>query len=261
VTGKRLDRRWAKMIEALALCFAALAPVVGWTRLASLADESGNVGRVHFEVTALYQTSAAAVAVLVALVFARAALSKRLQMAFLGSVLAMVAGLLYVGHFSPDNIQAYTAPIGVYVVAMALLALRLRTPPTGLTEVIPLVEVIGAGLIMGPSFVQSLDEDAWRYGLILLLEGIAFVSIALVQRRIWLLGAATTLVVMDGAHYLFFAGGPAIPNWAILAIAGTAVMAAGTAILFGRESWAAWQKTLQLWWYRHEIEPSENGLV
>jgi hypothetical protein len=49
-------------------------------------------------------------------------------------------------------------------------------------------------------------------------------------------------------HYLFFSGGPALPNWAMLAIAGVLVMAAGTAILFGRDQWTRWQSAIEAWW-------------
>ncbi len=250
-------RRWSNMVEALAFFFAAAAPVIGWSWLAML-TEHGFVDSVHFEVTGLYQTSAAAVALIAVLLFAKAHISRRIDIAALGSALAMVAGLLQVGHFGPDNLQAYTAPLGVYILAMALLSLRVRVMPNDVRAPVPAIELLGAALIMGPSFVQSLDADGWRYGAILLAEGIGFVVLALVQRRIWLMGAATTFVVMDAAHYLFFAGGPALPNWAILAIAGTAVMGAGTAILFGRESWTAWQEKLQSWWYRNQGESRDT---
>jgi hypothetical protein len=251
------DRRWSNVVEALAFFFAVAAPVVGWAWLAML-TEHGFVGSVHFEVTALYQTAAAAVALLAGLLFAKAFFSRRIAFAALGSAVAMIAALLQVGHYSPDNLQAYTAPLGVYVLAMALLSLRVRVLPNDVRALIPAVELLGAALIMGPSFAQSLDEDAWYYGAILLAEGIALVILALVQRRIWLMGAATTFVVMDAAHYLFFAGGPVLPNWAILAIAGTAVMAAGTAILLGRESWTACQEKLQSWWYRSPTGSSDG---
>ena len=255
---KATDRGWPDVMEALAFAYAVAAPITGWVRLTMLADDSGFIGAAHFESTGLYQTSAGSAGLLALLVFARSLLWKRLDVAALGSALVMVAGLLEIGHFRPENAQAYTAPLGAYILAIALLSLRVRYLPAGVRTFVPAAEVLGAALIMGPSFVQSLDEDAWRYGLILLAEGIGFVGLALVQRRIWLMGAATTFVVMDGAHYLFFAGGPVLPNWAILAIAGTAVMAAGTAILLGRENWTAWQSKLQAWWYR---EPAESHAV
>jgi hypothetical protein len=248
-------RRWAVTLRAIAAAYAMAAPVTGWVRLATLADKSGFIGTRHFEATALYQTSAATVALLASLMIAWWMSLRRLELLAGASALLMVAGLLEVGHFRPDNVQAYTAPLGAYTLVVALLSLRIRTLPADAQWVIGCAEALGAALIMGPSFVQSLDAHAWRYGLILLAESIGAVLLALVQRRIWLMGAATTFVVMDGAHYLFFAGGPVLPNWAILAIAGTAVMAAGTAILLGRDRWTDWQRSVQTWWYRETPEP------
>ena len=164
----------------------------------------------------------------------------------------MVALLLEIGHFRPENIQAYTAPLGAYVLAGAFVLDRVRTLPADLKALLAPVDVLGALLIMGPTLVQSFDDDAWGYGLLLLGEGLAFVGLALVQRRIWLLSTSVSFVVFNGVHYVFLAGGPPLPNWAILAIAGVAVMAAGTAILFGRERWTEWQRALRIWWDREE---------
>jgi hypothetical protein len=36
----------------------------------------------------------------------------------------------------------------------------------------------------------------------------------------------------------------------LLAIAGMLVMAAGTAILLGREQWTHWQASVEAWWTR-----------
>ena len=102
--------------------------------------------------------------------------------------------------------------------------------------------------------MQSFDHAAWAYGVILLVEGLALVGLAILRRRIWLLCSSTGFVVADGLHYLFFSGGPALPNWALLAIAGLLVMAAGTAILFGREQWAHWQSSIESWWNQAPIE-------
>ena len=168
----------------------------------------------------------------------------------------MVALLLEIGHFHPDNIQFYTVPLGIYVLLGAILSSRLRTLPDDLRSLVGPVESLAAILVMGPSLVQSFDEGAWVYGVVLLAEGLGLVAIAIMRRRLWLLGTAIGFTVLDGLHYLFLAGGPALPNWAMLALAGTAVMAAGTAILFGRDQWTRWQRTLEAWWSGEQL-PSE----
>ncbi|MCH8849665.1 MAG: zinc ribbon domain-containing protein [Chloroflexi bacterium] len=246
------ERDWAHAGLGIAFAFAVLAPIAGWVRLSVLADEAGFIGTQSFEETALYQTAAASVLMLALLLAAQAWLARRWDIAAGASALMMVALLLEIGHFRPENVQAYTVPLGAYVLAGAFVLHRVRAVPADLKALLPQIEVLGALLIMGPTLVQSFEDGAWAYGLLLLGESLAFVGLALVLRRIWLLSTSVSFVVLNGVHYLFVVGGPPLPNWAILAIAGVAVMAAGTAILFGRERWTEWQRVLQVWWDREE---------
>jgi hypothetical protein len=248
--------RWSLVARALAFTYAVAAPIVGWVRLDDLAQPSGFVGAQHFEKTLLYETAAASVAVLAFLLVGLSWFERRVEIAAGATVLMMVALLLEVGHFRPDNIQAYTAPLGVYVLVAAPLALRFRALSDDVREAIGIGELLGALLIMAPTFLQSFDHDAWLYGIILLIEGLALVGLAVLRRRLWLLCSSTGFVVVDGLHYLFFSGGPTPPNWLLLAIAGTLVMAAGTAILFGRDQWTIWQSNLEAWWNRRAAEAS-----
>lgn len=252
---------WSLNIEGIAFAYGVAAPVAGWVRLAVLADDRGFIGVDHFEETVLYQVAAASVLLLGAMVIAHWWFAqRRIEIAVGASALLMVALLLEIGHFRPENVQAYTAPLGAYLLCGGLLALRVRDLPADFEGVIGLVEVVGAGLIMGPSFLQSFDDGAWGYGLLVLGEGLVGVALALVQRRLWLLGTSITFVVLNGVHYLFFrgGGGPGIPTWAILAMAGALIMAAGTAILVSRERWTAWQEMVLAWWSR---QPPQSRAV
>ena len=240
-------QRWAGMCLLLALVYACAAPVLGWVRLDMLADPEGYVGSQHFAETLLYETSAASVLAVAVLLMALSWLMTRWEIAVGASAVGMVALLLEIGHFRPDNVQWYTAPLGIYLLGGALLLSRLKDLPLRSQE-LSAVETTGAIILMGPTLVQSLEEGAWAYGVVLLIEGIALVGLGLLWRRVWLLGTATAFVVLDGLHYLFFAGGPALPNWVILAIAGAAVMAAGTLILLGRDKWTRWHRALLAWW-------------
>ena len=251
---RRRYERWSQVALALAFTYAVAAPIAAWVRLNDLAQPSGFVGAQHFEKTLLYETAAASVAVLAFLLVGLSWFQRRVEIAAGATALMMVALLLEVGHFRPDNIQAYTAPLGVYVLAGALIASRLRGLPEDIREAVGVGELLGAVLIMAPTFLQSFDHGAWAYGIILLVEGLALVGMAVVRRRIYLLCSSTGFVVADGLHYLFFSGGPALPNWAILAIAGMLVMAAGTAILFGRDQWTHWQSAIEAWWNSGQAE-------
>jgi hypothetical protein len=242
------EEAWTRVVQGLAIGYVVLAPIVGWARLSILADPEGFVDGQRFEETLVYQTSAASVLLVAVLMLGLSWVMRRVELAVAASAVAMVALLLEVGHLRPDNVQAYTAPLGIYVLGGALLASRLRELPQDVRLLIGSLEMAGAALIMGPSLAESFDPDGWGYGLILLGEGLAFLALALAQRRLWLLGTAITFVVLNGLHYLFFAGGPALPNWAILAVAGTGVMAAGVAMLLGRDRWTHWQRNVLAWW-------------
>jgi hypothetical protein len=244
---------WATVLLALAFAYAATAPVAGWVRLGQLADPEGFIGTQSFEATGLYQTSAASVALLALLVAAEAWLRRVPGLAIAASALLMVALLLQIGHYRPENVQAYTLPLGVYLMAGAFLGLRVRGLSEDVRALLGPLEAIGAGLIMGPSLVESFDDGAWRYGVIVLAEGFAFLAIALLQRRVWLLGVSVGFIVLDAAHFIIEAGVPPIPTWAILAIAGIAVMASGMAILLGRDRWMDWQQTAIAWWNREPL--------
>ncbi len=241
---------WSQAAMGLAFAYAVAAPVVGWVRLWELAEPSGFVSGQHFEKTLLYESAAASLTILAFLLVGLAWLQRRVEIAAGATALMMAALLLEVGHFRPDNIQAYTAPLGVYVLAAALLALRLRSLPEDIRDALGVGELGGALLLMAPTFFQSLHHGAWAYGTILLVEGLALVGVAVVRRRLWLLCSSTGFVVADGLHYLFFSGGPTPPTWVLLSVAGMLVMAAGTGILLGREQWTVWQAGIEAWWSR-----------
>ncbi|MCH7811121.1 MAG: hypothetical protein IH958_00635, partial [Chloroflexi bacterium] len=243
---------WTDVALALAFLFAVVAPLAGWIRLSSLADPQGLVGSISFEETALYQTSAAAVAIVGLLLLAQAWLVRRIEFAAGASALLMVALLLEIGHFRPENVQAYTAPLGVYLLAAGILASRVRELPEEIETFIEPLQALGAAVIMGPSLVQSWQPGGWPYALILLGEGLAFLGLALVQRQLWLLGTAMGFVVLEAFRYLF-EGGRALPDWVTLTLAGLVLLAAGTAILLGRDTWLQWQASAQQWWRREPL--------
>ena len=238
---------WGWATLSLAFGWAAVAPVVGWVRLSMLADLDGFVGAERFEETALYQTAAASVLLLGLLVIGGSWLLRRLDVAAGASALLMVALLLEIGHFRPENVQAYTAPLGVYLLAGAFLASRVRALPDELRSLIGPLQTVGAMVLMGPSLVQSWEADGWPYALLVLGEGLLLLSLALVGRWLWLLSTSTSFVVLAALRYLFDAA-QVIPNWVTLTLAGLLLLAAGMAILIGREEWTRRQRMAQAWW-------------
>ncbi len=246
---------WAPVLQTLAFIYAAAAPIVGWVRLGALADPEGFVGAESFEETVLYQTSAAAVGLLGLLGLAQSWFARHAGLATGASALLMVALLLEIGHFRPENVQAYTGPIGAYVLIAGLLASRARDLPKELRVLIEPVQMVGAAVLMGPNLVQSWEAGGWPYALILLAEGMVVLGLALLQRWVWLLSAATGFIVLDALRYLFEAA-RVLPNWLTLTVAGLLLLAAGMAILLGRDQWTRWQRDVRAWWYR---EPLPSG--
>jgi len=241
-------KTWSLSTLAIAFAYAAIAPLAAWLWLAALADADGYVGDEYFLQTGLYQAGVLSLAILGGLVSAKALLERSLIIAAGSSIVLMCALLLEIAHFQPDNVQAYTVPIGLYFVGATLLASRYGRLPEELSPVMERLYGLGPTIVMAPSFIQSLDRDAWEYGLALLLESLAFLALAVIQRRVWLLTIAVSFVVASGLHYLLFEEG--LPTWATLSLAGTLLMGAGTGILVGRDRWPDIQSAILAWWER-----------
>ena len=243
---------WSRVVLILGVGYVLAAPITGWVRLGILADDSGFIGAASFEETALYQTAAGSVLLLGLMAIAQGWMIRRMEIAAGGTALLMVALLLEIGHFRPENVQAYSAPLGVYLLLGSMLATRARGLSADVQAILPGVQALGAVVLMAPSLAASWQEGGWPYALILLGEGLFLLTLALVQRRVWLLSTSVGFIVLDAIQYLL-SGAETLPPWAILAIAGSLVMAAGTAILLGRERWTEWQRSVRTWW---ENEPA-----
>jgi hypothetical protein len=249
---------WGDALLIGGLLYALVAPITGWVRLADLVDAEGLVNGTQFEKTAIYLTVIGSVALLGLLTFVWSRLQRRLEFAVLASAIFMLALLLTIGHLDPSNTQAYTVPLGLYLIALGVSGARSRAVSSEWKELSEPGIGVGAVIIMGPSLLAAIKGDGWAYNAILLAEALAFVAIALAQRWPWLLSLSIGFITLDGGYLLLFTGRP-LPTWAVLGIAGFVVMAAGTAILLARDRWSVWQRTLTAWWYRESpVPPAET---
>jgi hypothetical protein len=238
--------RWGFAAAIVGGGYATAAPLAGFGILLSLADETGYVGTTPFYETSLYQWSTISVAVAGLLALSAAFAVPRRWIIVPATAVLMVALLLQIGRFNPENAQAYTAVIGTYLVAVGLLGLwRFRLIPE-IAGVAPVVEALGATIIMFPSFAQSI-EAGWRYQWILLAEAIAFFALSVALRRRGMLAAALVAIVLVAGRALFDAVN-ALPNWVVVMIAGVALLGVGMGILLGRERWSRWQEAVLGWW-------------
>jgi hypothetical protein len=249
---------WGDALLIGGLLYALVAPITGWVRLADLVDPRGLVDGTHFEKTAIYMTVIGSVVVLGLLTFVWSRLQRKLEFAVLASAIFMLALLLTIGHLDPSNIQAYTVPLGLYVIALGVFGARSQAVSREWKELSEPGIGVGAVIIMGPSLLAAIKGDGWAYNAILLAEALAFVAMALAQRWPRLLSLSIGFITLDGGYLLLFTGRP-LPTWALLGIAGFVVMAAGTAILMARDRWSVWQRTLTAWWYRESpVPPAET---
>jgi hypothetical protein len=245
-TAFRARRQWSGALRAAAALYAPVAPIAGFGILRSQAGIGGLVDGTPFQETALYEWSTLALALAGVLALVEWALSGRRWVVVPATAIITVALLLQIGRFNPENPQAYTAVIGTYLLLLGVLGLwKYRAIPE-LDEAAPIIEALGAAIIMFPSFVQSI-EAGWRYQWIMLAEAALFFTASVVLRRRGVLAASLVAMVLVAGRALFDAVN-ALPNWVVVMIAGVALLAIGMSILLGRERWSRWQQSLLGWW-------------
>ena len=237
--------RWSDALRAAGAAYAIVSPAVGFGILAANTEE-GLIDGGPFETSALYEWSTLATGLVGLLGLVESSIARRGWVVVGGSAVMLVALLLQIGRFHPENVQAYTAVIGTYLVLLGLVGLsRYRLLP-GLEETATYVEGLGAAIIMFPSFLQSL-EGGWRYELILLVEAVGFLTAGVTLRRRGLLATSLAALVLVAGRVLFDAIN-ALPNWIVALILGMMLLGLGMGVLIGRERWTRWEEQVASWW-------------
>ncbi|HMS59630.1 MAG TPA: hypothetical protein PKA49_12350 [Tepidiformaceae bacterium] len=159
----------------------------------------------------------------------------------------LVALLMAIATREPSNVQAYTAPIGVYLIVMAFTyrhTAPIIDPHLQLHEA---VMVVGALFLVLPPASQSFDPDGGVYGLELIGIGIAMLLGGLALHGRWLVASALVTITATAGR-LVTGGYFAVPYWALLGVAGTALIAAGLLILSLRAAWDRFRLAVVEWW-------------
>ncbi|MFN8506756.1 MAG: hypothetical protein U0547_04235 [Dehalococcoidia bacterium] len=159
----------------------------------------------------------------------------------------LAALLMAIATREPSNVQAYTAPIGVYVVLIALTyrdTAAIIEPHLKLHEAVMLA---GALFLVLPPAAQSFDAGGGTYGLELIGIGVALLVGGLALHARWLVAAALFTMTATAAR-LVTGGYFAVPYWAILGVAGTALIGAGLLILSQRAAWDRFRIGVVEWW-------------
>ncbi|MCC6387022.1 MAG: hypothetical protein IT302_06540 [Dehalococcoidia bacterium] len=159
----------------------------------------------------------------------------------------LAALLMAIATREPANVQAYTAPVGVYLIVIALTYRDTRSLIEPHLELHEAVMLIGALHLVLPPAEQSFEPGGGKYGLELIGIGVALLVTGLGLHARWLVAAALLTITATAAR-LVTGGYFAVPYWAILGIAGTALIGAGLLILSQRAAWDRFRVGVVEWW-------------
>jgi hypothetical protein len=171
-----------------------------------------------------------------------------------GSVLLLGALLMAIATREPGNVQAFTAPIGIY---LAALALTFRRSPAIAGEHLQLHEGVmlaGALFLVIPPAEQSFDPGGGKFGLELLGIGIALLLVGLLLHARWLVAAAIATLTATATR-MVTGGLFSTPYWLLFGLAGTALLAFGFLVLLERERWDRFRHRVVRWWLEVESAP------
>lgn len=203
--------------ERSAFGLAALPVVLGLTADGAFDPQAG-----------AYQRLVLALAAFAGLLGVGAVLRRRLWQGYVAATAGLGAVLMQISVASPPNIQAYTVPIGLYLLGLAWT--RRRVP-----REFDLLAAAGAALILAPPFIQSFGAGGFGWALLCGAEGLVFVAIGLILgRRAPLaagIGAVTLVVLRQILDYVH-----SLPSWAIMALVGLLLLVLGTLSLLARDS-------------------------
>lgn len=174
-------------------------------------------------------------------------LGKKQLGALLGSALAMAAVLLTIGLANPHNVQFYTVPAGLYLVALGIVIRRSAQfiPPH--LDWHETALLAGVALIVLPQAEQSFDPGGAWWGLVLIGEGLLFLALGLILQARWLVPCGT-LVLSGVAIRWLLESGNTVPYWLTLGVLGTLLLAGGMFVLANIERWNRARARASRWW-------------
>ena len=164
-----------------------------------------------------------------------------------GSAGLLAAALMGIATFEPSNVQAYTAPIGGYLI---FIGLTFRRTPEIVKDNLLVHEAVmlaGALLLVLPPAEQSFEPGGGYYGLELIGIAVGMIVVGLLLHGRWLVAAgiatltATSMRMVTGGLF-------STPYWLLLGIGGTALIGFGVLVLLERERWDRFRHRVVAWW-------------
>jgi len=240
----RINRE-QRAIVALGWSLIFAAPITAWLALIEQLD----FGAVAVKVVEYRTFTFAVFAVALLCGFEAWHLRSRFAAA-LSSIAAISALLLTIAIWQPDSVQAYTLPVGIYLVLFGLVvrhSLNLVDRHLMLHEAVLLV---GVGYIFGPPVSNGLEAGGAGWGFLVLGEGAIFILIGLLLASRWLTVGGVLSMSGVAMRWLAVNTGETIPYWLTLGGVGLLLLAVGTAMLLVRDQWIRRRDATTNWWRR-----------
>ncbi|MBI5948303.1 MAG: hypothetical protein HY875_09205 [Chloroflexi bacterium] len=179
----------------------------------------------------------------------------RLRLLAVSGTAAAMLGLEFaIATFQPENVQAYTAPLAIYLMA---LGMTYRQSSELFGRHMYLHETLiagGAAVLVLPGAEQALSPGGDRWGLVLIAESFLLLAAGFALSQRWLVVAGVLTIGGIGVRY-FSTGQGRLPYWLTLGIAGLILLGFGVLLLSAREWWDRTRLRIGHWW----IEGSEEG--
>jgi hypothetical protein len=165
----------------------------------------------------------------------------------------MAAVLCGIAILQPANVQAYTLPLGLYLVA---LGLSRRNSPDFLGPHMSIgeaVTVAGILAIVLPPAEQSFEPGGSIYGLELIAYGLLFLAVGLVLASRWIVAGGVLTLSGVAVRWLLVYGARA-PYWLTLGVVGTVLLGLGLLLLFQRDWWQQSRARIAHWWLKDDSD-------
>ncbi len=231
-------------IVVLSWGLVAAAPFTAWL---ALSDRMANEGGVAVEMVEYRAFIAGVFAFAPLLLFEARRLRARWALVS-SSVVAMTALLLTIAAFRVDDVQAYTVPVGLYLIAFGLVVRRSVHVVERHMMLHELVLLVGVAIILGPQVREGLQPDGAEWGGVILLEGLALLLVGFLLASRWLTVSGVVAISAVAIRWLAVNSGDAIPYWVTLGGVGMLLLALGTVMLLARDRWSAFKHATTSWW-------------
>jgi len=189
---------------------------------------------------------AIAVAATAAAIVVEGARLRQKGVAIAGTAGLLIAGLLGIAIAQPENVQAYTLPAGIYLIATGFAWRRSRPVIDPHLSAHEAVMIAGMLVLLLPAAEQALEPGGGRFGLELIAAGLLLLAVGLGLAARWLaVGGVLTLSIVALRWLLTESE---VPYWLILGLAGMLLLVGGTLVLLERERWDRTRERVRRWW-------------